>query len=80
MANPETFDPSRFSGYKQAHMAKGMVTYKIRLRDGKVGFVTSANAPKLGYGMTITLRDESGNTTAVAGVVEEILEEKPVWR
>jgi hypothetical protein len=46
-----------------------------------VGNVTSANAPKLGYEMTITVRKENGDPVTATGVVEEILEKNvPWWR
>jgi len=60
-------------------MAKGMVTYTVRLDDGTVGYVTSANAPQIGYKMTVTLRDENGGQASATGVVEEILEARPAW-
>ena len=56
-----------------------MQTYTVLLSDGTVGQVTSANAPKLGYEMTITIRDENGNVIEVSGVVEKILSEKAPW-
>jgi hypothetical protein len=60
-------------------MKKGMVTYTVKLRDGTVGYVTSANEPKLGYEMPVTLRDETGNVTTATGIVDEILEAKAPW-
>jgi len=57
-----------------------MNTYTVRLGDGKVGQVTSVNAPLVGYEMTVTLIDENGNHIPVTGVVKEILETKPAWQ
>jgi len=56
-----------------------MKTYIVLLSDGKVGYVTSANAPKLGYEMTVTLHDENGERTTATGVIKEILEERSPW-
>ena len=53
-----------------------MNTYTVLLSDGSVGHVTSANAPKLGYEMTVTVQDENEQPTRVTGVVKKILKEK----
>jgi len=57
-----------------------MNTYTVKLRDGTVGQVTSANAPRVGYEMTITAIDENQNHIPVTGVVEEILKKKAPWQ
>jgi len=53
-----------------------MNIYTVLLADGTKGQITSANAPKLGYEMTVAALDESGKPTKATGVVTEILEEK----
>ena len=58
------------------YMRSAMKTYTVRLSDGTVGQINSANAPKAGYEMTITLQDKYGNPVEVTGVVEDVLEEK----
>jgi len=60
-------------------MKKGMVTYTVKLQDGTIGRVVSANAPQLGYEMTLAVEDESGKQTTATGVVDEILETKAPW-
>lgn len=57
-----------------------MNTYTVLLRNGTIGHVVSANAPFIGYEMTVTLRDENGNHIPVTGIVEKILEEKASWQ
>ena len=57
-----------------------MHTYTVRLSDGTVGQVTSANPPRVGYEMTITLIDENGNHIPITGIVEEILGTKAPWQ
>jgi hypothetical protein len=60
-------------------MRKGMVTYTVRLHDGTIGRVTSANTPLIGYEMTVSVEDNSGEQSTATGVVVEILEKKPRW-
>jgi len=55
-------------------------TYTVLLRDGTVGYVTSANAPHLGYAMTVTIQDEAGNFVKATGIIEKILKEQAPWR
>jgi len=57
-------------------MRSAMKNYTVRLSDGTVGQITSANAPKAGYEMTITLHDKNGNPVEVTGVVVDVLEEQ----
>ena len=61
---------------EQAMKENVVNTYTVLLSDGSVGQVTSANAPKIGYEMTVALSDESGNPIMATGVVKKILEEK----
>jgi uncharacterized protein YwbE len=60
-------------------MRKGMVTFTVRLHDGTIGRVTSANTPLVGYAMTVTVEDDSREQSTATGVVTEILEKKPRW-
>ena len=53
-------------------MTKNMTTYAVRLHDGTVGYVTSRNAPKLGYEMTVTVRRANGESAVATGLVEEV--------
>ena len=53
-----------------------MNTYTVLLNDGSVGHVTSANAPRPGYEMSVTVYDKYGEASIVTGVVKDILEEK----
>ncbi|MDR0238709.1 MAG: hypothetical protein LBI88_00580 [Deltaproteobacteria bacterium] len=53
-----------------------MNIYTVLLDDGSVGQVISANAPKTGYGMTVTAQDENGDPIRITGVIKEILEVK----
>ena len=57
-----------------------MNKYTVLLDDGTEGYVTSANAPKLGYEMTVTVYDESGEPGKATGVIRKILTEKSVRR
>ena len=61
------------------YMKSGMSTYTVRLKDGTVGYVTSANAPNLGYEMTVTFKDASGKQATATGVVDAILDAKATW-
>jgi hypothetical protein len=61
-------------------MKQGMVTYTIQLGDGSIGYVTSANEPKLGYEMTITVRDENGNDIQVTNIVDKVIKVKAPWQ
>ena len=52
-----------------------MNTYTVLLDDGTVGSVTSANAPKLGYEMTVAVHEKYGESSKATGIVKDILEE-----
>jgi len=47
----------------------------VKLSDGTVGQVISANAPVVGHEMTISSHDDNGSPSTVTGVVEDVLEE-----
>ena len=53
-----------------------MNTYTVLLDDGTIGQVTSANAPRIGYEMTVSLSDKNGAPMKATGVIKKILEEK----
>jgi hypothetical protein len=55
-------------------------TYTVLLNCGTIGQVTSANAPKLGYEMTVTIRDENGDSGKATGVIKKILEVSAGYR
>jgi len=53
-----------------------MNTYLIKLQDGTVGKVISANSPVVGHEMTITSHDDFGQPILVTGIVEDVLEDE----